>query len=443
MLKPGLFKILILLLICLTSSINSQEEIFAVKERDDRPKKALTLQQAEEMFIKNNLLLLAAKFQIDVKRAAIVQAKLYANPNIFIDQNVFNDRTDRYFDTTRNGQTTVQIQQLFLLGGKIQKRTKVAEIGTKISEQQFYDLLRALKYELRSSFFSLYYLRQTLDFYENSIAALQKTVDSMDKAYQKRAVLLAEILRLKALLFFLENERTDILVQARQKEASLRVLLNNPELMDAAFVPQVDKTLVDNLNIKGLKLPNLLDEAFENRPDLKVAIQSLRLEEANLELQKANAIPDIAFGPMYNRNGTAYPNYWGVTAQLNVPIFDRNQGNIEAAEKAILNRRSELQNTKLQAENEVQIVYNKVIEKDKIYQNFKDKFSDEYKNLAMLMISNYEKRYLTVIEFADFFETYRNSIVQIIKIQIDRIDAVENLNYSIGKSVLEVQSPGK
>ena len=93
----------------------------------------------------------------------------------------------------------------------------------------------------------------------------------------------------------------------------------------------------------------------------------------------------------------------GITAQLNVPIFDRNQGNIEAAEKSILTKRSELQNQKLQAENEVNIVFNRVLEKDRLYQNFKNKFAEDYTNLAQLMISNYEKRYLTIIEFADFF----------------------------------------
>ncbi len=63
---------------------------------------SLTLKEAEETFLKNNLRLLAAKFEIDVKKAGIIQAKLYANPNISFDQGIFNDRTDRYFDTTRN-----------------------------------------------------------------------------------------------------------------------------------------------------------------------------------------------------------------------------------------------------------------------------------------------------------------------------------------------------
>lgn len=400
---------------------------------------SLTLKEAEETFLKNNLRLLAAKFEIDVKKAGIIQAKLYANPNIFIDQNIFNDNTQRYFDTTRNGQTTIQIQQLFLLGGKIEKRTKVAEINKAISEQQFFDLLRALKFELRSSFFGIHYLRQSIQFYDGSIAALRKTVSSLEKAYEKRAVLQAEMLRLKALLFFLENERTEAVVQVKQREASLRILLNSPELMNATFIPKIDSKGLEEVKLVDIKLDKAINEAFENRPDLKIAIQTLKLEEANLALQQANAVPDLSFGPMYNRNGTAYPNYWGVTAQLNVPIFDRNQGNIEAAEKLILTRRSELQNQKLQAENEVTIVYNRLVEKDRLYQAFKNKLTEDYTNLAQLMISNYEKRYLTVIEFADFFETYRSSVQQMLKLQIDRVESIENLNYSVGKTILNIQ----
>lgn len=83
------------------------------------------MKEAEETFLKNNLRLLAAKFEIDVKKAGIIQAKLYANPNISFDQGIFNDRTERYFDTTRNGQTAIQIQQLFLLGGKIEKEQRL------------------------------------------------------------------------------------------------------------------------------------------------------------------------------------------------------------------------------------------------------------------------------------------------------------------------------
>ena len=55
------------------------------------------------------------------------------------------------------------------------------------------------------------------------------------------------------------------------------------------------------------------------------------------------------------------------------------------------------------------------------------------------MISNYQKRYLTIIEFADFFETYRNTIVNILKLKTERAESFERLNYVTGKSIIVIQ----
>jgi outer membrane protein, heavy metal efflux system len=426
--------------ILLISFIIISFHIFSQETKLSTEVKSITLREAETLFMKNNLLLLAAKFSIDKKRALIIQAQLYANPSIFIDQESFNDKTYRTMDFTRNGQTVVQIQQLFLLGGKIDKRVKVAEINTKISEEMFSDILRALKLELRSNFLSIYFLREALQFYDRSIESLRKTVEYSERAYLNRTLLLAEVLRIKALLFFLEQERTEILVQIKEKEASLRILLNEDSITGKNIIPLIDENKLDSINPESYKLDQILSIAMENRPDLKAAIQGVKYEEANLALQNANAIPDLSFGPVYNRGGTHIPNYFGFTAQLSVPIFDRNQGNIEAAEKAILERRSGLQNQRITVENEVNIELSRAIEKNKIYNAFKGKFSEDYSNLASLMISNYQKRYLTIIEFADFFETYRTSIVNILKLKTERANAFERLNYVAGKSIIVIQS---
>ena len=413
--------------------------LFSQGSEQNSDSKSLTMMEAETLFMKNNLLLLAAKFQIEAKRALIIQARLYANPNIFMEQNTFNDKTDRIVDFTRNGQTVVQIQQLFLLGGKIDKRIRVAEINTKISEERFSDILRALKLELRSNFLSIYFLRDALKFYDKSTESLRKTVDYSERAYLNRTLLLSEVLRIKALLFFLEQERTEILVQIKEKESSLRVLLNEDSIYGKNIIPVIDERKLDSINPEIYKSNEVLELAIEYRPDLKAAIQSVKYEEANLALQKANAIPDLSFGPVYNRAGTYIPNYFGFTAQLNVPIFDRNQGNIEAAEKAILERRSGLQNQRITVENEVVIELTRAVEKNKIYNQFKGKFTEDYGNLATLMISNYQKRYLTIIEFADFFETYRNTIVNILKLKTERAESFERLNYVTGKSIIVIQ----
>lgn len=419
-------------------TLYTDAKIAAASGDQERTQVRLELAKAEELLWKNNLLLLASKFNIDARKAGIEQAGLYANPNIFVDQSIFAEPTQRYFDFTRSGQTVVQIQQVFLLGGKIDKRVRVAELSAKMSEQEFYDLARALITKLRRTFYFIHYYRDAIAFYDKSLIALDKTVNSAELAYKRRAVLQSEVLRLKALLFFLRKEREDLRIKVLEKEADLRVLLNEDAYKNqaVAIVPVLDLDFVEKATMEGLKLDNMLAKAREYRPDLKKAVQALRYEEANLELQHANAIPDLAFGPMYNRGGTAFQNYWGITAQLNIPIFDRNQGNIKAAEKSIQVRKQELKNLILEVENDVSVALATAKAKDDLYRKFRNTYTKDYADLAEDMILSYEKRYISILEFADFFETYRSSIVEMLRLQTDRMEAIEGVNYSVGTGLI-------
>ncbi|TGL62973.1 TolC family protein [Leptospira sarikeiensis] len=426
----------------LGETLYTDAKIAAASGDQDRTQVRLDLAKAEELLWKNNLLLLAAKYDIDARKAGIEQAGLYANPNIFLDQSIYVEPSGRYFDSTRSGQTVFQIQQVFLLGGKIDKRVRVAELNAKMGEQEFYDLARALLTKLRRTFYFIHYYREAIAFYDKSLIALEKTVNSAELAYKRRAVLQSEVLRLKALLFFLRKEREDLRIKVLEKEADLRVLLNEESYKNQgiAIVPVLDLDFVEKAPIENLKLDAMLSKAREYRPDLKKAVHALRYEEANLELQHANAIPDLGIGPMYNRGGTAFQSYWGITAQFNIPIFDRNQGNIKAAEKNVQVRKQELKNLILEVENEVNVALATAKAKDNLYRKFRNTYTKDYSDLAEDMILSYEKRYISILEFADFFETYRSSIVEMLRLQTDRMEAIEGVNYSVGTGLI-VPSP--
>lgn len=416
-------------------------ETAAAATSEQRQPFRLTLAAAEASFRERNLLLLAAKFQIDAKKALVMQAGLYANPSVFLETNIYNPRTTQFLDPTENGSQIIQVQQLFLLGGKIDKRIRVAEIDKALTENEFYNVLRALKTELRNTFFSLHFMRESIVYYDQTIEALMKTVKGAEVALSRRAITKAEYLRLKALSYFLRNERTNILVDLRLKEVNLRVLMNRPDLADVEIIPEVNETALEATAIGSLTVERLLKEAEEHRPDIKAAMLQLKYETANLDLQEANAIPDLAFGPVFNRANTYIPNYWGLTAQVSVPLFDSNQGNIEAAKKAIITRKQQLLNERMKLEGELSASLIKAKEKDKIYQEFKKGHVQDFRDLMNVMVLSYQKRYISVIEFADFFETYRNSIVQLIDLKTQRTAALENINYAIGKDILFLQTP--
>jgi cobalt-zinc-cadmium efflux system outer membrane protein len=397
---------------------------------------AITLQQAEERFLKNNLQLLAARFNIDAAKAAVVQAELWNNPNISIEQNAYNKFTKRYFDVTKTGNTDIQLQQLILLAGKRDKQIRLAEINSQIAENSFYDLLRALKFELRTNFFDLYFLQQSLAFYNETIPNVRKTVAATEVIYQKRSILLSEVLRLKSLLFSLENERLGLLNQVSEIEHGMGVLLRDTSGSISYFVPQLDSNAIDSLRVNALSLQDVLATALEKRPDYKNAETQVQYEETNLSLQKAMRIPDLTVGGTYSRAGSYIPDYYALTLSIDLPIFNRNQGNVQISENTLEADKLLREYSRKTLEKEIATAYKKAIDTDRFFRAFDKKFTGEYKTLVEGMDADYQKRNITIIEFTDFYESYRTSMLQMNQLQNERLDAFEGLNYAAGTSLI-------
>ena len=395
----------------------------------------INLQEAEKKFLQNNLQLLAAKYNISAARASIIQAELWNNPNISIGQNIYNKFTGKYFDITKTGNTDVQIQQLFLLAGKRNDQVKIAEINSNISEESFYDLLRTLKTELRTDLYDLYFLQESLNFYNATIPSVKKTVDASEKIYENHSILLSEVLRLKSLLFTLESEKLSITTQISGIENDLNILLTDSTGINYYYIPRINVKSFDNTDIKSISLNDVIQTAIENRPDVKIAGLNLKSEEANLALQKALAIPDVTIGGEYSRHGSYIPDYYAVTLSIDLPVFNRNQGNISVSENNIDADKALLNQAVNSVKKDVVTAYDKAFETDKLYRNFDNKFTGEYEKLTAGMISNYESRNITIIEFTDFYDSYKTSVLQAIQLQDSRIDSIENLNFVTGKDL--------
>lgn len=111
----------------------------------------MSLEEVEKKFIENNYFLLASKYNIEAEKALIIQQKLFNNPTFSYEQNIYNPNNARYFDASRNGQFIAQVDKLFLMAGKRNKSIKLSEINYQMAELEFQDLIRTLKFELRST----------------------------------------------------------------------------------------------------------------------------------------------------------------------------------------------------------------------------------------------------------------------------------------------------
>lgn len=394
----------------------------------------VTLSEAEDMFLKQNLHLLAQKFNIDEQKAYIIQARLWSNPNFQFEQNIYNPINGRWFDVTKTGETIAQIEQLFTLGGKRNKRVALEKINTKMAEYQFYDLLRTLRYSLRTSFHNIFYINQSLALYEEEISSLRKTVNSMQMLYEKGTIPLKDLARMRSFLFSIESEKKDVILRRAEYEAELKILLNQPSA--ANIVPLIANPSYDNVSVAALQLTDLQASAGENRYDLKIVKTQVEWEEQNLAYQKSLAVPDLTLGAVYDRAGNFIQDYAAVTLGIDLPTWNRNQGNVKAAKSRISSSKLMLQIYQNNVDIEVSEAYKRAVLSENLYNDHHKEFNDELSKMMDALLLNFEKRNVGIVEFIDFYESYKNSMVQMYQLKTDRINAVDEINFVSGTEII-------
>jgi len=416
----------------------------------------LSIAEAESRFMKGNLLLLAQKLNIEASRALEVQAGLWSNPTLYLEQSVYNPASRRMFPTqvgeagnpASQGENIVQINQLFLLAGKRGKQINLAKINSEMAEYTFYDLVRSLKYQLRTNFFNIYYLQQSLSVYQQQIASLQKTASLYQAQYEKGNVPLKEVVRLKAFLFTLENDQKNLRTQITESQATLAVLLNDTvgavrrngpsagrqPSVQMYYVPVLNRAAIDRLSLQGFQVADLVEQARSHRYDLKVYEATTRYEKQNLSYQKALAVPDIRLGGVYDRNGSYIPNYYGVNMQIDLPLFNRNQGSIQAAKSRIQASQAALEQYQVQVEKEVWQAYQKTIQADLLFKGLDPTYEADFERLIAGINLSYQKKNITLLDFIDFYESYKNNVLLLNQLQNERMNALEELNYVTGKN---------
>lgn len=406
------------LFVLLTAALHAQDTL------------RLSIRQADSLFLQNNLEILAEKYQIDIAKSVEIQDKLWNNPTFGVEISAYNPSRGA-LDVGRNGQKAFTINQLITRAGKRNKQVALDVESTRKTEFQFYDLIRTLKFELRQIFFESYYLEQTIALYDNQISTLRTTVNAFDKEYNRKNISLKEVVRLKALLFELTNERANILFELQENQRDLRTLLST----DRPVKSIVDSTEIQRYHLDRYNLATLKEKALQSRADLKVAQSETKQAELNYTLQKALAKPDVQVGAVYDQASNYQNNYFGVNASVALPFFNRNQGNIRAAKSGISYYKT-AENAKQNAvSNEVDAAVQKVGIADKAFQSVEGQFTDQFQLLSNGIYDNFQKRNISLLEFIDFIETYNESIKEYNRLQADRIKVYEELNYVVGEEL--------
>lgn len=394
----------------------------------------ITLQDAEKQFLDKNLQLLAEKYNISIARAQIIQAKLYNNPNLGLSGNLYNPDRKKFFDIgNQTGQYDVTIQQMISLAGKRNKQVKLAQTNAAMAENQFFDLLRTLRYTLRSNFYQTYFLQNSMNAYTEQISSLEKMDATYKDLQTKGLVTLKDAVRLRSLLYSLKAEKTALQNQITDLESEIQLLLQNNKTWYAADMPS--DMMVNIPEVRQTALQSLVDSAYLNRQDLALAKNNQLYNEQNYRLQKAMAVPDLTLGAEFDKRGSFVNNATFLTVGMDLPFFNRNQGNIRSAKFSIDQNKLQVQQQMMTVENEVQTAYTKALNTDKMLESIDPGFRKDFEQLLKNINDNFLKKNISLLELTDFYDSYKENLLQLNQLQNDRMQAIETLNFAVGKTL--------
>lgn len=405
------------LFLCLTAAFASAQEADSI---------VVTIQQAEEIFLKKNLLLLASRYEVDAARANEIQEKLYPNPVFSTELATYGDNR-KWFDIGRRGQKQFGLDQLILLAGKRNKRVQLAREQTREADLAFYDLLRTLKYELRANFYTQVYATELAAQYTEQLQMLQQLIDSYEHEAGRRNVSLKDAVRLKSEYIQLSADRNAIIMEALNAQQTLQLLLDTT----ANIVPSKERW-------SGRALPSrelLLEKARKERADLRIKYSQLKQEELNYRLQKSLAVPDITVGAGYDQNGNYISNFYSLRAAIDLPVFNRNQGQIRQARAQIRIAQLEKDYKELSIEKEIYGSYARLREAEKEYQLSQQSFNKDFPDVNRSVIENFNKGNMSMLEFMDFFQNYNTAIRQVNELRKQRRLAWEELEFVTGGTI--------
>ncbi len=137
-----------------------------------------------------------------------------------------------------------------------------------------------------------------------------------------------------------------------------------------------------------------------------------------------------------DRIGNFIRDYFAVGVSLSVPIFNRNQGNIKAARFSIQQAGVQQEDAANRADMELYTAYASLEKAVQLYQSTNMDLERNFEKLITGVNENFSKRNISLLEFIDYYDSYKETCIQLHEIKKDVFLAIENLNTTVGQNIL-------
>ncbi|EJL69514.1 TolC family protein [Chryseobacterium populi] len=384
----------------------------------------MSLQDCESTFQANNLQLLAEQYNINMTDADILQAKIWELPQISAQINAYNPEGKKVFDIGHA--KGAEVTQLIYMGGKKKNEIAFAKSNKELAQLQFSQLLVDLKTQLHTTYYNLYYEKLKLENTNKQLGYMNDLLSAYRIQSAKGNVSLKDEVRLQSIVIQLNNDKLGINKNILGFQQNLKILTGITEDIE----PQLSELEAKEILVAQPfgDEEELKRKALDNNADYQYNLKLIDNSKLYFQWQKSLNVPDLNVGAGWDQNGGTFKNEMNLMVGIPLPLWKSNQGNVEKANYAIQQNQKNADYQKLNLETKVQSAY-------QTWKNQYDQFAEikttDLDNMDMVyngMLKNFRSGNVSLIEFTDFMESYRQTALQIYDMKNEIMQSAEQLN---------------
>jgi outer membrane protein, heavy metal efflux system len=388
----------------------------------------ISLDQAIDLALAQNHSIKASRTLILQNQAQEITANLRPNPTLGADSQFIpffspQDFSGENLDQTQ--QFDIGIGYLFERGHKRQRRLQAARDQTAVTRAQVADAERTLAFNVGQQFVSVLLAESTLAFALQDLKSLQQTVDI--SLTQFKAGYIGEGDYLKIELQLLQFQ-TDV---SSARLAKIQALVGLHQLLGYSAVPS-DFDVIGDLAYQPLKgnLENFQTRAMRERPDFRAAELGITAAQSQIRLAKANAKVDV--NGTYDFTHVSGENTASIFANFELPIFNRNQGEIARTGFALTQAQEQELSASDAVLSDVANAYEAVRSNDEIVELYTSGYLKQARDSLDISEYAYKRGAASLLDFLDAERTYRSIQLAYRQALASYMTAVEQLKEAVG-----------
>jgi cobalt-zinc-cadmium efflux system outer membrane protein len=395
----------------------------------DAPAKLISKEDAVRIALAYNQSLRANRLNIDQNKANEITASLKPNPSISVGADafpVFAPQTIRFDTQIYSAGLSYTVEK----GGKREKRVVVAKDNTQISAQTVSDNERTLKFQVVQAFINVLLAKSVLVLAKDDLANFSQEVDLNHARLVAGDLAEGDYLKLSIQKLQFEQDVSAAVLGLVQARATLRQLLGY-------------QSVTEDFDVKGtlehtkpsVTLEDLQKKALDSRPDLLAAHTGVTLANDTVSLAFGNRARDWTWSGDYSFQSPTQSGA-GVAFSMDLPIHDRNQGEIARSQAAVKQSIETEASTKVGVQTDVVNAYYGLKSNEEIVDLYESGYLKQATDSRDISNYAYQRGAASILDLLDAERSYRATQLAYRQALAAQMIAVEQINQATGAQVI-------